>query len=147
MIRLIVLSMAITVGAGVMAIGYGFQAGASESNDAVLGPGAVTIEIDITHSTFAVTPIVVHPGTTVRFVVHNHDPIRHELIVGPPEVHARHEDGHEAQHPPVPGEVSIDPERTAETTYVFDHVGSLEYACHLPGHYQYGMHGWVQILA
>jgi uncharacterized cupredoxin-like copper-binding protein len=147
MIRLIIISMAITVGAGVMAIGYGLQAGASPSDAHALGPGTVTVEIDITHSNFAVTPFAVRPGTTVRFVVHNHDPIRHELIVGSPEVHARHEGGHEASHPPVPGEVSVDPQQTAETTYLFDRVGSLEYACHLPGHYQYGMHGWVQVLA
>ena len=47
--------------------------------------------------------LTVRRGTLVRFVVRNHDPIRHELIVGPPEVHARHASGHEAVHPPVPG--------------------------------------------
>ena len=145
MIRLIVISMALTVGAGVMAIGYGLQANAAPS--AALGPGDVTVAVDIAHSKFAVEALVVHPGTTVRFVVHNHDPIRHELIVGPPAVHARHESGKEAQHPPVPGEVTVDPEQTAETIYRFDAAGSIEYACHLPGHYQYGMSGWVRIVA
>ena len=145
MIRLIVISMAITIGAGVMAIGYGLQAQAAPSS--TLGPGDATVDIDITHSKFAVDQFVVHPGTSIRFVVHNHDPIRHELIVGPPAVHARHEGGTEAQHPPVPGEVTVDPNTTAETTYRFDQVGSIEFACHLPGHYQYGMSGWVHIVA
>ena len=40
---------------------------------------------------------------------------RPELIVGPPEVHARHEWGNEAQHPSIPGEVSVGP-RTGVTT-------------------------------
>jgi uncharacterized cupredoxin-like copper-binding protein len=144
MMRLIVLSMAITVGAGVMSIAYGLTATSSPSS--TLGPGKVTVEIDIVHSRFSIDDLAVRPGTDVRFVVHNRDPIRHELIVGPPEVHARHEGGHEAQHPPVPGEVSVDPGTTAETTYRFERVGAIEFACHLPGHYSYGMSGWVQIV-
>ena len=145
MMRLIVISMAITIGAGVMAIGYGLTASASPSGG-VLGPGTVTVEIDIVHSRFVVDDLAVRPGTELRFVVHNRDPIRHELIVGPPEVHTRHEGGHEAGHPPVPGEVTVDPGKTAETTYRFPQIGPIEFACHLPGHYRYGMNGWVQIV-
>ncbi len=147
MMRLIVISMAITIGAGVMAIGYGLTASPSSSSPGALGPGAVTVEIDIVHSQFAIDEFVVHPGTEIRFVVRNHDPIRHELIVGPPEAQARHEGGHEAQHPPVPGEVSVDPGKTVETTYWFEQIGPMEFACHLPGHYQYGMSGWVRVVA
>ena len=145
MIRLIVISMAITVGSGVMAIAYGLQAGASPSS--ALGPGEVTVEIDIVHSRFTVEEFVVRAGSDIRFVVHNRDPIRHELIVGPPAVHARHAGGREAHHPPVPGEVTVDPGRTAETTYSFEQIGPIEFACHLPGHYQYGMSGWVRIVS
>ena len=82
----------------------------------------------------------------MRFVVRNHDPIRHELIVGPPEVHARHAAGHEAVHPPVPGEVSVEPDATAETVYEFDQVGTVIFACHLPGHDEYGMNGQVEVV-
>lgn len=146
MIRLIVLSMAITVGAGVMAIAYGLQASAEPTSNA-LGPGSVTVEMEIRHSRFVVDDLTVRPGTEVRFLVHNRDPIRHELIVGPPEVHDRHQSGTEAAHPPVPGEVTVDPNTTAETTFRFAGTGSMEYACHLPGHYQYGMNGWVRIAA
>jgi uncharacterized cupredoxin-like copper-binding protein len=146
MIRLIVLSMAITVGAGVMAIAYGLQADASPSQGA-LGPGPVTVEMVIRHSRFVVDDFAVRPGTDVHFVVRNGDPIRHELIVGPPEVHERHARGTEAAHPPVPGEVTVDPGETAETTFRFTGTGSMEFACHLPGHYEYGMQGWVRIVA
>ena len=86
-------------------------------------------------------------GTLVRFVIRNDDPIRHEFVLGPPEVHARHAAGTEALHPPVPGEVSLDPGETAETIYVFDAPGHLEYMCHLPGHAQYGMRGTVHVQA
>jgi len=83
----------------------------------------------------------------VRFVVVNHDPIGHELIVGGPDVQARHANGHEAYHPPVPGEVSVPAEGRASTTYVFHAPGPVEYACHLPRHYEYGMHGIVEVVA
>ena len=61
----------------------------------------------------------------MRFVVRNADPINHELIVGPPEVHARHSQGTEAFHPPVPGEVSIPALEQAVTTYTFDTPGHV----------------------
>jgi plastocyanin len=112
-----------------------------------LGPGPVTIEVPIEHSAFEAEDITVVAGTEVRFVLANHDPIGHELIVGPPEVHTRHEGGHEASHPPRPGEVSVGPNTTAETTYAFDRPGEVEYACHLPGHYDYGMHGTITVVA
>ena len=87
-------------------------AGASvaSTTDGVLGPGQVTVRIDVDHSHFRVAaagPSAVLPHTEVRFVVVNHDPIGHELIVGGPDVQARHAHGHEAYHPPVPGEVSV----------------------------------------
>ena len=137
--------MAITVGAGVMSIGYGLTATASRIAGA-LGPGTSPSRSTSSTAASTIDDFAVRPGTAVRFVVHNHDPIRHELIVGPPDVHARHEGGHEAQHPPVPGEVSVDPGKTAETTYRFERVGAFEFACHLPGHYSYGMSGWVRIV-
>ena len=83
------------------------------------------------------------PHTEVRFVVVNRDPIRHELIVGDDELHARHEGGNEAEHPPRPGEVTVDPKHTASTTATFHEPGVVLYACHLPGHFAYGMKGKV----
>ena len=41
----------------------------------------------------------VKAGSTVRFVVHNDDPILHELIIGPPDVQQRHEAGHGSTAP------------------------------------------------
>ena len=82
----------------------------------------------------------------MRFVLRNHDPIRHELIVGPADVHARHANGTEAVHPPRPGEVTVEPNATASTTYEFDGTGAVIFACHLPGHNEYGMNGVVEVL-
>jgi uncharacterized cupredoxin-like copper-binding protein len=116
---------------------------ASSTRTGVLGPGRVTVTIGIDHSRFDAPVIRVRPHTEVRFVLVNRDPIGHEFIVGGPEVQARHANGHEAYHPPVPGEVSVPADGRASTTYAFHAPGPVEFACHLPGHYQYGMHGTV----
>jgi uncharacterized cupredoxin-like copper-binding protein len=120
---------------------------ATPRRDDVLGPGPVTVTIGIDHSRFDIGTIRVRPHTEVRFVLVNRDPIGHEFIVGGPEVQARHAGGHEAYHPPVPGEVSVPADAHASTTYVFHAPRPVEFACHLPGHYQYGMHGTVLVTA
>jgi len=137
--------LATTLGAAVMLAGYRVEA--PEATSTAIGPGTVTVDINIHHSRFDPDELVVHEGTLVRFVIHNGDPIRHEFVLGPPEVHALHQGGTEALHPPVPGEVSLDPGETAETIYVFDAPGHFEYMCHLPGHAQYGMRGTVHVQA
>jgi uncharacterized cupredoxin-like copper-binding protein len=112
----------------------------------VLGPGPVDVVLDINYTRFTPSRLRVHEGTTVRFILRNHDPIRHELIVGPADVHARHANGTEAVHPPRPGEVTVEPNASASTTYEFDEAGAVIFACHLPGHNEYGMNGLVEVL-
>jgi uncharacterized cupredoxin-like copper-binding protein len=138
---------ALVAAALVTGVAYGALAvTADDPADPVLGPGDVTIRLDIEHSLFSPTSLRVVEGTRVRFVVVNGDPIHHELIVGPPDVHARHENGSEASHPSTPGEVTIHLGATAVTTYTFDEPGTVEFACHLPGHYQHGMRGTVEVV-
>lgn len=138
--------LALVVAAAVTVAGYGVAAVASDPHAAALGPGAVTVTLDIEHSRFSPAELTVRAGTLVRFEVVNGDPIDHELIVGPPEVHAVHAVGTERFHPPVPGEVSVGPNGTATTVYAFDEPGTVEFACHLPGHLAYGMRGTVEVV-
>ena len=140
---------AAAVGLALIAAVVVIQATVSSASDAPprLGPGVVRVDVRIDKSRFEPRRLEVVEGTTVRFVVHNDDPIGHELIIGDDGVHARHERGREAAHPPVPGEVSVPPLATAETTFVFDEVGTVTFACHLPGHLAYGMRGEVVVVA
>jgi plastocyanin len=119
--------------------------GAGASDDGVLGPEPVTVRLDIDHSRFAPPRVIVRPHTEVRFMVVNHDPIGHELIVGDGTVHAVHEHGTEPAHAPRPGEVSVPASGRASTTFVFHEPGEVLYACHLPGHFAYGMWGFVEV--
>ena len=127
--------------------GYGYEALAGESAPApaLLGPGDVTVRLGVEHSLFDADEIRVVEGTRVRFVVDNGDPIGHELITGPPAIHVQHANGTHPRHASIPGEVSVGAGQVAVTTFTFDEPGEFEFACHLPGHYEYGMHGTVVV--
>lgn len=112
------------------------------------GGGERTITLSVHHSQFSVADIHVRPGETVRFVVHNTDPIAHELIVGDQAVQDAHEAGTDASHHGGhPGEISVPPGSTATTTYRFasSPAGPILFGCHLPGHWAYGMHGTISV--
>lgn len=102
-----------------------------------------TVQVTIRHSKFVPARFTARRGETVRFVLTNTDPIDHEFILGDEAVQRRHELGTEAAHGAVPGEVSVPPGQVAETTYTFSHAGVALIGCHAPGHYAYGMRGWV----
>ena len=129
-----------------MAASYGLGAADGDAGAPPLGPGVVTVELTTRYTRFSVEDLRVYQGTLVRFVVTNRDPIHHEFIVGGDAVHAAHATGDEEFHPPVPGEVSVDPGETGLTTYLFDEPGDVRYACHLPGHVAYGMEGTVTVV-
>jgi uncharacterized cupredoxin-like copper-binding protein len=140
-------AIAASVGALATALCYGVAAVGDSSGGAdVLGPGVVTVDIGIEMSTFDLGTLRVREGTVLELVVHNGDPIDHELIIGDAEVHARHAEGTERRHPPVAGEVSVAPGETAMTFYAFDEPGTVTYACHLPGHLAYGMVGQIEVV-
>jgi len=111
------------------------------------GSAVRTVDITIHFSHFDSSSIAVDPGETVRFAIHNEDPIAHEFIVGDRYVQLIHEVGSEPSHGAKPGEVSVLAGTTAETTYTFpaSAVPHLQFACHLPGHYAYGMRGSIVI--
>jgi uncharacterized cupredoxin-like copper-binding protein len=97
------------------------------------------VAVNINHSRFAPDELRVESGTTVRFVIHNRDPIDHEFILGDATVQRRHENGTHAEHDAVPGEVSVPAGKTRSTSFTFAEPGRLIIGCHLPGHYDYGM--------
>ena len=108
--------------------------------------GGRTVYITIHFSRFRPDHVVVRPGEAVTFVVKNTDPIDHEFIVGDAHVQAIHEKGTEPFHTPKPGEMTVPAGTTGVTTYLFpSKEGQLLFACHLPGHFAYGMHGLITI--
>jgi uncharacterized cupredoxin-like copper-binding protein len=113
------------------------------------GEAARTVEVTMHHSRFQPAVVRVAPGSTVRFLLRNTDPIDHEFILGDAATQRRHERGRDRHHHgEVPGERSVPAGQEAATTYTFP-AGTagqvLEFACHLPGHYAYGMRGTVRV--
>ncbi len=138
-------AVAIGVAIATALAGYAFSGTRQADATTTLGPGLVTVSIDIHYSKFSISTLNVQPGTTVKFLIRNNDPINHEFIVGDAQVHARHQIGTHPAHPPVPGEVTVGPGELGETFFRFDKSGRYLFACHLPGHLAYGMRGWVEV--
>jgi uncharacterized cupredoxin-like copper-binding protein len=114
------------------------------------GPPAVrTIALTIHYSHFNPPALRVEKGSTVRFTITNSDPIDHEFILGDEAVQQREEKGTDTIHNgQVPGMVSVPAGATASTVVSFRSAApaTLIYACHLPGHYAFGMRGTLEIV-
>jgi uncharacterized cupredoxin-like copper-binding protein len=107
------------------------------------------VVVTMHHSRFQPATVRVEAGQRVRFVLRNTDPIDHEFILGDGATQRRHERGRDRHHHgEVPGERSVPAGQDAATTYTFPAGAAgqvLEFACHLPGHYAYGMRGTVRV--
>lgn len=108
-------------------------------------PATRTVVVRIHHSHFVPAALEFEEGSNIRFLIRNTDPIDHEFILGDSDVQARHEKGTEPEHGEVPGEVSVPAGEERSTSYRFVQPGRLIFACHLPGHYAYGMKGTIRI--
>lgn len=102
--------------------------------------------VAIRYSRFAPEVITVPAGVPVTITLRNDDPIDHEWIVGPPEVHERHRSGTEPFHAGRPTEVTVPALSTRVTTLTFEQAAEYAYTCHLPGHEAYGMVGTLRVL-
>ena len=99
------------------------------------GAGTVlrTVNVTIHYSHFDPSSFSFPPGTTVRFVVRNTDPIDHEFIVGDQAVQDAHESGTEAYHPPRPGEMTVPAGTTRATIVTFARLGIAHLRVPSPG--------------
>ncbi len=103
------------------------------------------VAVNINHSRFDPAAFEFDAGETVRFVIHNADPIDHEFLLGDEADQDRHERGTHASHGAVPGEISVPAGSTRSTTYTFTEPGDLIIGCHLPAHYAFGMRANVTV--
>lgn len=104
------------------------------------------VRLSMHWSAFDKDVIEVRRGVPVRFVYVNDDPIAHEVLVGDAEFQRRHETGSEAAHGHRANETDVPAGRTVKTTLTFREAGEVYFACHLPGHYAYGMKGTIRVV-
>jgi uncharacterized cupredoxin-like copper-binding protein len=99
-----------------------------------------TVELTAKWSHYSPAVIRAPRGPRLRIVVRNEDPIEHELIMGDQAVQDSHERGGQSHHS-APEGISVPPNSVAVTWWRV--TGNTLFACHLPGHWAYGMRGVV----
>jgi uncharacterized cupredoxin-like copper-binding protein len=111
----------------------------------VAASAPLTIDVRMHFSKFVPGALTVPAGRPIRFVVHNDDFLDHEFIVGDAALQARHESGTEPHHGARPTEIDVPAGSTVTTVVTFERRAGLSYACHVPGHFAYGMVGSLTV--
>lgn len=93
--------------------------------------------------------ITVQQGETIRFVVSNRGKVDHEMVLGTMEdlkshgvsmranQHVAHDD---------PSAARVEPGRKKALAWQFSKAGKIFYACLIPGHFEAGMVGKIDVL-
>lgn len=112
---------------------------------------AATRTVEVTMSDamrFAPERLAVRRGETVRFVVRNAGATRHELVLGRPadlKAHAELMKRHPHMEHDDPHAVSVPPGESRELVWQFTKAGVVHFACLIPGHFDAGMKGRVDV--
>jgi uncharacterized cupredoxin-like copper-binding protein len=103
---------------------------------------------------FTPSALSVQAGETIRFVLHNAGQTEHEMVLGSPQEIAAHAQamkqaastGGQAQHTHGTGvEITLGAGQKAEWVVSFPQATVLEMACLIPGHYEAGMRGTLEV--
>ena len=130
-----------------------------------------TIEIEMYDNYYYPTQIDVKKGETIKFIVKNLGELVHEYNIGTKEMHIKHQPemaklveheilladkidhekmkkmskmDHSLGHSHA-NSVLLEPNETGEIIWRFSKDISLEMACNMPGHYEIGMVGKINI--
>lgn len=114
-------------------------------------PAKVTRVIDMTmDDTMRFTPdrVTVKAGETVRFFLKNIGRVSHEFVIGPMDELREHAEmmrrmpkmKHEE-----PNQITLAPRQIGGVVWQFDRPGTVDFACLIPGHFEAGMVGKVQV--
>ena len=159
----------VALAAGTHAGGHGAAVG----EPARASAASRTVEVAMYDNYYEPEQITVQAGETVRFVVTNKGQLVHEFNLGTAAMHAAHQDemqmmvehgvleadrinmeaakamqasmGHGMHDEP--NSVLLEPGKTAEVVWSFpgDASVDLEFACNVPGHYEAGMQGEIEL--
>lgn len=167
-------ALALTISAGAHAAGKhggGHGQGPDIGNPGKASQVSRTITMKMTDNRFTPETITVRKGETIRFKVRNDGEIVHEFNIGTAAMHASHQkemmmmfehgvlevdkihhdkmkmkmpNGMTMEHDD-PNSVLLEPGKSAEVIWKFSSDANLEFACNLPGHYEAGMMGQINI--
>ncbi len=108
------------------------------------------IEIDANDDfSFGPDDVDVKLGETVTFSVTNTGKVPHEFTLGPTDVQLEHNkemtEMGDMEMKDEPNAISMAAGETAELTWEFTNADSLLYGCNIPGHYDAGMVGDINV--
>ena len=136
---------------------HGASADNSHNNDPVAQVVSRSIEVRMDDQMrFTPSQIDVQAGETIRFVVHNAGKVVHEMVLGHDQAIREHAEAmkrdaaqgkaHGADHQHGAGAaITVAAGQTGELVVTFPKSGSLQMACLIPGHYEAGMRGQVNV--
>ena len=112
-------------------------------------PAKVTRIIKLTQldNMFLPNEIEVTEGETINFIVKNAGNNRHEMLIGTEKdlkMAAKMRRMFPDTNHSEPGLIQLDPGEKKEMIWHFDHAGTIEFACPLPGHFK-GMRGKIYV--
>jgi uncharacterized cupredoxin-like copper-binding protein len=93
--------------------------------------------------------IEVKRGEQIRFVIKNEGELAHEFLLDSFEGNAKHKiqmEKNPTMEHDEPNGTRLETKKAGEILWVFDKVGTFEFACLIPGHYEAGMKGVVTVV-
>lgn len=130
------------------------EAESSEHAAALGEPGKAakatrTVEVKMSDAMrFEPSSIQVKKGETIRFVIRNEGKIKHEMVLGTTSEFKEHA----AMMQKMPNKKHADPNavvleagKTGELVWQFTKVGTFDFACLQPGHFEAGMKGKINV--
>jgi len=145
--------VALAIGAAALFFARGSMGAAAAAMPAAAAaadtrPVSRTISLTATDSPrFVPDQLSVRAGETVAFEITNSGVLPHEFFVGTRAEQQAHDEGMSSGSSAMdePNGVEMPAGGTARLVYTFDQPGTLEYGCHVPGHYAAGMVGSITV--
>ncbi len=108
-----------------------------------------TVAVDMSDAMrFTPASVTVKTGETIRFVVKNSGQVKHEMVLGTARELREHaalmKKFPEMEHAD-PNQLSVEPGKMGELVWQFTRVGTFDFACLQPGHFDAGMRGKVAV--
>ncbi len=132
----------------------GDHAGGHGEADSIGQPGKTenisrTVTITMLDSMrYSPASVTVKQGETIRFIVKNSGKIKHEMVLGTEKELKEHYElmkkNPEMEHADE-NMVTVLPGKSGEIIWQFTKAGKVDFACLIPGHYDAGMKGTVNV--
>ncbi len=142
----------VVAAAGLAVLGCGSSDSGSIGQAAEGASASRVIEVrQLQELKFEPATVAVKAGETVTFRITNAGTEVHEFFIGDLKAHDERDDymrsmgSSPMKMKAEPNTVTVDPGATAELTWAFPEKGTVQFACHEPGHYDDGMKGTVKV--